>query len=255
MARKVFAAVPNYTNLIRGEVSDAMMVAGFEAAKTGWEFERKRLTGRIHHIARNLLLGLFLHSDSTDLVWWDDDVAILPGNFVRFVEHDVPFVCAAYRHKQDAETYPGAFPPPGQRRMRESASTKTPLFDTLYWPIGFSRQTRGCVEAICNRPEVIWEPDDAYPGVKFPQVFKGEDVFVKDGQRYAFGEDYAYCREWIDLAEGNAVWLDPVMQTGHAGQQIWWGCKAAQMQREVEAYRREVALDDINRRMFSEAAQ
>jgi len=242
MKRKILVAVPNYTNTLRGEMADSLLTAGLEATRAGWEFDVRRVPDSIHHIARNNLLGYFLHGDWSDLVWWDDDVAILPGTFVPFVEHDVPFVCAAYRHKRDEESYPGAWPELGERKMRESLSTKTPLFNAKYWVIGFSRQTRECVHAIAHRPEVEWGADDAFPGVPIPDVFH-EEAFLQGGKKHKFGEDYVYVRAHIDL--GGEIWVDPMMATGHAGRQIWWGRMGAQMQREVEAYRRELALDEL----------
>lgn len=249
MKRHIFAAVPNYTNTIQGDVSDGMLNAALECHREGWDFTRVRLPGRIHHIARNMLLGLFWHNEAyTHLHWWDDDVAVLSGNFVPFSKNDAPFVCAAYRHKRDEESYPGDMPEVGERKMRDGFDGR-PLFNTLYWPIGFSQQTRECVGRILEAVNPPWEITDDFPGVKIPALFKREDGFIESstGKRRVFGEDYAYCREWIDLGED--VWLDPTLTTGHAGVNVWWGCKGVQMQREVEAYRRDIALLEIAKTM------
>lgn len=238
MVPNVLVAIPNHSNSLRGEMADSLLQAGIEATKAGWGFETRRLTGGYHHFARNSLLGYFhANRQYTHLVWWDDDVAILSGAFVPFVLHDVDFVCAPYRHKRDVESYPGELAELGKRKMHESASTKTPLFNSIYWVIGFSMQTRACIDRMLADPELRWSDDDVTK-VKVPYVFKDEGLGLN-----TLTEDYVYCRRWIDLNE--EVWVDPLMTTGHSGNQCWWGQLGSVLVREVEQYRLQKALERV----------
>lgn len=255
--RNILVAIPNHTNSLKGEMHDALVTAAIEATKAGWGFETQRLMGGYHHLARNTLLGFFhARKEFTDLVWWDDDVAIQKGAFVPFVEHDVDFVCAPYRHKRDEESYPGQLKAPGELRIHESASTKTPLFNALYWVIGLSRQTRTCVDRILSDPSIEWDDDDI-SGDKTPYVFTEERIGKrKDGGKSLLTEDYIYCRRWIDA--GGDVWVDPMMLTGHSGNQCWWGRYGTVMQRAVEENMTRQALkfvDDLSLHELGEFAE
>ena len=236
MVRNILVAIPNHPNSLKGEMADSLLTAGIEATKAGWGFETKRLTGGYHHFARNSLLGYFhANRQYTDLVWWDDDVAITPGAFLPFVSHDVDFVCAPYRHKRDIESYPGELTSVEDRKMHESASTKTPLFNSIYWAIGFSRQSRACIDKMLADPDLRWA-DDELTGVKVPYVFKDEGLGLS-----TLTEDYVYCRRWIDL--GGEVWIDPLMMTGHSGNQCWWGRFGSVLVQNVEQYRLAKAME------------
>ena len=241
MTRNILVAVPNYSGSLKGEMADSLLQAQAEAMTAGWGFDVKRLTGGYHHFARNTLMGAF-HAEKryTDLVWWDDDVAITPGAFVPFVEHDVDFVCAAYRHKRDDMSYPGEPAPVEQRKMHTSASTGTPLFNTLYWVIGLSRQTRACVDKMLADPSIEWDFDDLTK-VDVPYVFTEERLAIMpNGKKGRLTEDYIYCRRWIDQC--GEVWLDPMMMTGHAGNQCWWGRIADLFAQQVEQHRLSEAM-------------
>jgi len=238
--RHVYVAIPNHSGSLKGETSDSLLTAQAECYEQGWKFTAQRLTGGYHHLTRMAFVGQFLSGVKahgyTDLVWWDDDVALAPGQFVKFVDHDVDFVCAPYRHKRDILSWPGEFPEPGKRKMHESKSTNSPLFNAVYWVIGLSRQTRKCVETIVAQPGVKWMDDDLRPGEKSPYLFG--DEFMGDGSAEnpwkLLTEDYVYCRRYIDA--GGEVWVDPLMHTGHSGNKIWWGQLAADMQRQVEEH-------------------
>lgn len=247
MTRHVYVAIPNHSGAVRGETTDSLLTAQAECYAKGWKFTTQRLTGGYHHVARNRFLAMFnAEADVkgyTDLVWWDDDVAATPGQFVPFVEHDVDFVCAPYRHKRDIESYPGEWPDVGERKMRESASTKTPLFNAKYWVIGLSRQTRSCIKRILAQPDLKWINDDVDPDLRIPYVFRDEFLGGGDRPWTLFVEDYPYCRQWIDL--GGDVWVDPMMQTGHSGSQAWWGCMATQMEAAVRQHRIDEALAKV----------
>lgn len=241
--RHIYVAVPNHSGSIKGETSDSLLTAQAESFSEGWKFTQQRLTGGYHHMTRNTFLALFKEGMTkhgyTDLVWWDDDVCLAPGQFVPFVKHDVDFVCAPYRHKREIESYPGEWPDVGERKMRESASTKTPLFNAKYWVIGLSRQTASCVDKILADPTIRWIDEDFLlsEGGKMPFVF--QDEWLGDGTLEkpwkCFTEDYVYCRKWIDL--GGEVWVDPMMQTGHVGGKVFWGQLAAEMERQVREHR------------------
>lgn len=241
--RHIYVAVPNHSGFLRGETSDSLLTAQAEAYAEGWKFTQQRLTGGYHHMTRNAFLALFKEGvrkhGYTDMVWWDDDVCLAPGQFVNFVKHDVDFVCAPYRHKRDIESWPGEMADVGERKLHESASTKTPLFNAKFWVIGLSRQTAGCVDKILADPTIRWVNEEmlANDGGKMPFVF--QDEWIGDGSEQnpwrPFTEDYVYCRRWIDL--GGTVWIDPLMHTGHTGNKTWWGQFAVEMERQVREYR------------------
>lgn len=199
MTRKVFIAIPAYDGTLRVHTAmsliNVMHDREVEIEVHGWSGD-----SLLPH-ARNVLLGQFMASGCTDLVFIDSDVSWQRGALEKLLAHPVDFVAGAYRFKNDIENYPVT--PTSQRNGHG-------LMEAVAVPGGFFRMTRAGLERVVNQcGHLVYRPHTAQD-VTCWYLF---DIRLENGQ--AVGEDYAFCKTIRAL--GETIWLDPDLSLTHSG--------------------------------------
>jgi len=162
------------------------------------------------HLARNLALDTFLHSDCNRLFFLDEDVVWKPDDFLKMValSTEMDVLCASYPLKQDETKFWFHGNPPfdGDEEKHGCAS----IFGT---GLGFTIINRAVVERLAERaPRVKVHFRDS----DFARVFRLEAI---DGKEYS--EDILFFRDCRDL--GYKVWLDPSIELSHIGEKAYTG--------------------------------
>jgi hypothetical protein len=214
--RKIFIALPLHDGTLRVGTFTSLIAAMSDLTARGinvhvscWHND-----SLLPH-ARNVLLGYFMASDCTDMVFVDSDVSWAPGCFDRLLAHDVDFVAGAYRHKGEEESYPVAWLDETDRTVNDKG-----LIAVAGVPGGFFRMTRAGLERITAQcPDLVYESHNA-KGLKCWYLF---DIVFADGR--AWGEDYVFCKKIRAL--GETVWLDPSLHLSHAGHKEYRGQMSA----------------------------
>lgn len=157
------------------------------------------------HDARNRLVGWFLESDCTDLLFIDADLGWEAAGALRLAmsPHDV--IGGAYPQKSDEhEKYNVA----GLR------PTATGLIEVDYIGTGFLKISRKALEKLVKlHPETKYHDRDGRPCWGLFQAP------IEDGR--ITGEDAWFCRKWREA--GGKVFCDPNITFWHVGQKAWQG--------------------------------
>lgn len=164
-------------------------------------------------IARSVVLGEFLKTQSKFLFWIDSDIDWKPEDFLRVLGLTMRrgIVCAAYPLKQEPE------------QIILNFATDPPVLDE-----------EGCVEITgvglgftCIRRDIIDEFAKTKSTVRHPgnnarilDAFRLDYTRTPDGEDLQFrGEDVAF---FADLrALGHKVWLDSTISLGHVGNKVY----------------------------------
>jgi hypothetical protein len=198
-----------------------------------WEFQREAHAAGIQvelrawlgdsmvNSARNILLGMFMASDCTDLLLIDQDNDWEPGALMKLLRYPVEFVAAAYRTKtDDIEKYPVRWP----ETQFHVTHPETGLLEAAAVPFGICRMTRSAVEKMTQAYEHLAYVSDLCPELKLWCLFDNELTGTDQPdwkQRKYWGEDFLFCNRW--RAIGGKVWVDPEINTGHTGQKRFAG--------------------------------
>jgi hypothetical protein len=221
--RKVMIAIPMHDGSLRVGTFTSLISAMSDLTAKGINVSVNCWQGDslLPH-ARNVLLGYFMASDCTDLVFVDSDISWAPGELERLLAHEVDFVAGAYRFKSDDEGYPIAW-------LEESDHPVTDkgLIPVAGVPGGFFRMTRAGVERVVSKCDhLVYESHNA-KGLKCWYLF---DIVFENGR--AWGEDYVFCKNIRAL--GETIYLDPSLRIGHQGFKEYRGQIAAFLQAEAE---------------------
>jgi predicted O-methyltransferase YrrM len=168
--------------------------------------------------ARNLLIGMFLETDCTDLFFIDDDIGWPPGALARMLRHPVDIVGATYRVKTDDNVrYPMReldYKNPHRKRMELNPENNLIEVDAV--PGGFLRMSRAAVERLVESRKDTWFRDNGIVAYNLCDV-----ILLPERTGYE-GEDYTFCKNI--RAAGMQVWLDPHLRMSHVGEQVFEGC-------------------------------
>lgn len=218
--RQILIGTPAHGGHITVQTATSVAQARDECQSRGWEVRFLPLVGSADVAdMRNQLVGLFLNTTCTDLVFVDADISWGPGNFARLLEHDVDVVAGLYRERTDDRVaYPGV---PSEPRT-VVWGTRGPLVKADVVPAGFLRVTRNCLEVMARAPGVRRVSDGAkLAGLPYPFLFDwtwtGDDV--KGWRRLS--EDFTFCHRWREA--GGEVWIDPAIKLDHVGQKVFRG--------------------------------
>ena len=202
--RKVFVAIPTHSGILCEQTLLTLKSFHIEAQNNGWPLVECRWAGDslIAH-ARNALVGKFLETDCTDLLWLDSDISVGVGIFTRLIMHNVDMVGVAYRLKKDEEEYVVNY----LDRPELIADKATGLLEVRDVPFGLVRMRRKVIEALIEA-----HPDDWFTvrcgGFKtwclFNTVLKGNTFW---------GEDFYFCQQYRDI--GGQVWVDADINITH----------------------------------------
>jgi hypothetical protein len=220
--RKVQIAIPSYNGEIGAATMQSVLHAMREAEAAGWEARLDiRPRDSFPPRARNHLVQNFLDSDSSDMVFWDADIATTPGAFTALLSHDVDVVGGVYRLRQEPERYP-VRPLPGGALEEDPA---TGLIEVEGIATGFLRISRAAIlRTIAHFPD-LWADER---GRKVPWLF---DYEIREHKFWS--EDYVFCARF--RAAGGRVFADPALAFVHTGPQDFIGAWARELGRRRAA--------------------
>ena len=205
-ARRVFIAIPTYTATLAYDTAFALISAALAMEGSGIGVHMKGHEGNCYiDQARNELVGDFLSSDATDLLFWDSDVGCLPDTVMKLVKSTRPIVAAIYPKKTDEEEFPVDF-----IKGTHSADTEG-LIEAKMVPTGLLRINR---RVFAEMHELAPEYDGR-GGRKLRAYFRTE---IREAY---YGEDVEFCRRWRTL--GGKIRVLPDETLSHTGPKAWIG--------------------------------
>ncbi len=165
--------------------------------------------------ARATMLRKAMRWGADVFVFLDDDVSWRPDDLVRLIAADGDVVAGTYRFKvQDAETYMGflILGEQGRPMARDDG-----LLSAYRVPAGFLKVTRAAVDRFMTAyPDLVIDAE--------PDGFRSVDLFNHGAHKGVwFGEDYAFCRRWLEI--GGEIWVLADAQLDHNGAdgKVWPG--------------------------------
>lgn len=163
--------------------------------------------------ARARLVGEFLSSKGTDLVFVDSDVCWEPGALVKLVDTPVDLIAGVYPRRSDPIKFSLRFLNDGDELK---SSTGNPgLIEVAGVSAGFMRCSRRMLERMSESYSdlLYYREGRTYCGFFDPYR-------TDDGKR-RLSEDYSFCQRWKDI--GGSVWIDPAIKMGHVGYKTFMG--------------------------------
>jgi hypothetical protein len=199
----------------------SLLQARDEADALGLEMKAECVLSRTSDadiaMCRNALLGAFLISPCTDLLFVDADISWGRGDFTRLMSHDVEFVAGIYRRKRDKEEYTVIWP-------EQKAMGAGNLLEAEGCGFGFVHLTRDGLSRTIQALQPRFFRDPAFPEIKCPWLFEFFwDDRAKQGEQAQtrLSEDYRFCQRWRE--GGGKVWVDPMIFVDHTGSKVFEG--------------------------------
>ncbi len=201
----VFIAIPTLSGKLPEQTRETLTRFHSETEAQGWAATEIRWQNDslVAH-ARNALVGMFLASDCTDLIFMDSDIAVGTGVFSRLIQHDPEFVSVVYRQKKEPEIYAVNY----LNKPELWADETTGLLEVSNVPFGLVRIKRSAIERMVEAHKDDWFMVNSRPNLKTWCLFNTE---LKDN--IFWGEDFYFCR--LFRALGGQVWVDPDIDIGH----------------------------------------
>lgn len=162
--------------------------------------------------ARATMLRRAMAAGGDVFVFIDHDVSWAPGDLLTLIQSQGDVVGGTYRYKLDDIQYMGNVETDadGLPIVRDDGCIRA-----FRLPAGFLKVTRAGVDKFMA----------AYPHltIRSEDGFESPDLFNHGAHKGTwFGEDYAFCRNWIDA--GGEVWLIPDMNLDHhSGESVYRG--------------------------------
>jgi hypothetical protein len=207
--RKLFIAIPSYDFKVSVKLAGALIKFGRMADQHGIEMTLETICGcSVVSRARNLLVGNFLETNCTDMLFIDSDMSINPDDITRLLAwsstKNIVAGIACARKKQ--ATYYSNL---DQDENGCIAMDKMGLVRAKRVGTGFMMIQRQVLETLRDKhPE--WRYYDASADKHLYSLFD----FKSTPEGY-IGEDYLLCDRARE--EGFEVWIDPTIKIGHLG--------------------------------------
>lgn len=206
--RKLMLAIPAYDGKVCIETAYMLPQLAMAAMQYRFQLTLAHISGSsILTKARNILVGQFLDTDFTDLLFVDTDIT--------FTVHDVIRMMAVATEK---DVVAGACPRRDGQRLFYFEAEKDLEFDNQGLlkvdkaGTGFMLIRRHVIENLVNaHPE--WKYWDDIQGKEYYSIF---DFF--SGPDGYMGEDYLFCKRVHEA--GMTVYLDPETNLGHYGRTL-----------------------------------
>jgi hypothetical protein len=200
------------TPMYGGQCFDAYLLGVFDLQREC--FDRK-IPLSLHTIrnesliprARNRVLGDFLASACSHLVFVDADIGFTGRDALRLIAHDKPLIGATYA-KKTREKYDPAFVPLSSGVV----VTENELVEIACLPGGFMCISRDMAMQMAGAYRDAWYCDASRGGERVLDLFA---TFIDPETRNMWSEDYAFCHRWRQL--GGQVFLDPNIMLTHNG--------------------------------------
>lgn len=215
--RKLYIAVPSYSGDLNYTTQVAINVAVRELSDAGWADTELVVRGSDANVprARNILFTQFVdHTQCSDMLFWDADIACNPGAVLRLMEHPHELVGAAYPARKDNPVEFVLHQDQPHIDVLPSGLAKVGGLGT-----GFLRISRSCAERVrawCST-QGLWFTDRTAPGMD--KVWRPFSFELRDHQEWS--EDYIFCRTWRAL--GGEVWCDTALIMHHTGMKTFSG--------------------------------
>lgn len=181
--------------------------------------------------ARNTLLGCFLESPASHILFVDSDIGFEPAQVVRLLASGLGMVAGMYPLKahnfaqaahnraafgEEGEAgllmYVGKPLPAPVRQIREG------FVDAEYAGTGFLMIRRETVERMAAAyPQTRYRAIHAWPFPDGPERVRHAlfDTLIDPESGEYLSEDFAFCRRWRDI--GGEIWLDTTCRLTHVG--------------------------------------
>ena len=168
--------------------------------------------------ARNELVGEFLKTDCTDLVFIDADLYWEAKDLVHLVQYDRDVVAGVYPTKDSSES---RFP---ARLIAGDQWTEADgLLEVEAVPGGFLRIKRHVIEGLAKESD-WFQPNGVNSQDKVPLIFMST---FEDGEKW--GEDFTFCRKWRKA--GGKIYINPEWRFQHYGLHVWQDSFGAHLRR------------------------
>ena len=233
----LFVGTPCYGGVVTQAYTESLLALVVEGAAA-----RLRLSvGMLGQDAlitrsRNTLLGQFMRTDATHLLFVDADIGFAPADVFALLGRDVAMVGGLYPIRAshwgvDAHS-----------RFRGGEAAETACFDYVGEPAGPARAD-GLLPAryagtgfLLIAREAIGRMIEAYPETRCRhahvagtemarEVHALFDCMIEPLTRHYLSEDYAFCARW--RAIGGDLWLDPSARLSHHGMSEFRGAPEA----------------------------
>ena len=228
----IFLATPCFGGLVTTGYMQSVLALVQVAGEAGFDLSHA-LLGHDALITRcrSTLLGSFMDSAATHLLFVDSDIAFAPAQVVRLLRAGKDFVAGMYpikslnwgqatRHRyQHGETdaaacllYVGRPCDPPERESEDG------LVTAIYAGTGFMMVTREAVARMIEAyPETRYRAIHAWPLPTGPEPDRYAlfDTMILPETGEYLSEDYAFCHRW--RAVGGRIWLDTKSRLTHIG--------------------------------------
>lgn len=215
MDRHVFIATPSHSGEVCCEHAKSLFETTTACLMNGIPYSHAFSIGNaLIHDARNRMVGWFMASPATDLLFIDADIAWDASDAIKLITSPHDVIGGAYRQKRDdAEMYNVANPVPGA----------TGLIECDYLGTGFLKISRRAIERMTEAlPETRYQDSDGNPIHAIFDTANIDGTFI--------GEDALFCRRWREL--GGKVFMAPGMTLWHVGRKAYGGNFAQLIARE-----------------------
>ncbi len=228
----IFLATPCFGGLVTTGYMQSVLALVQVAGEAGFDLSHA-LLGHDALITRcrSTLLGSFMDSSASHLLFVDSDIAFLPAQVVRLLRAGKDFAAGMYpikslnwgqaaRHRHlhgeadDAACllYVGRPCDPAEREHEDG------LVTAIYAGTGFMMVTRAAVaRMIAAYPETRYRAIHAWPLPTGPERERHAlfDTMILPETGEYLSEDYAFCHRW--RAVGGRIWLDTQSRLTHVG--------------------------------------
>ena len=228
----IFLATPCFGGLVTSGYMQSVLALVQVAGEAGFDLTHA-LLGHDALITRcrSTLLGSFMDSAASHLLFVDSDIAFPPDHVVRLLRASKDFVAgmypikslnwnrAALHHRLHGETddaaclmYVGRPCEPAERENEDG------LVTAIYAGTGFMMVTRAAVaRMIAAYPHTSYRAIHAWPLPSGPERERHAlfDTMILPETGEYLSEDYAFCHRW--RAIGGRIWLDTSSRLTHVG--------------------------------------
>ena len=197
------------------------------AMRTDWLLEQRgiqrstKMYGGDPYLAkvRNLLVSTTLRQfpQMTDFFFIDADLEWDPEAVIRLLDHPADVVAGVYPKKNDTTEFPCEL-----LCVDDKLVEKDGWYQARAVPTGFLRIKRHVLDKMAATSNVYI--DGTGGGEECHNIFEmgfcGDKV-TETGKGEWWGEDYAWCKKYLDMDSTNEIWVYPDIDFGHRGGKNW----------------------------------
>jgi len=206
---RIGLCTPCYNEQVHYDYMLSVMAADRMAAKLGFELKTYIAAGTaILPRVRNRLIAQAMADKCDWIVCIDDDIGFNPEDFFKLFRHGVDIVAAApakRHHRWDEQPAAIAKFPVGNITGMRTEVGRLWKMDAVATGFMAIRST------VIEKMEAVTKPY-VTEGVQVRSWF-WLDMIELNGQITDEGEDYNFCRKWIEL--GGDCWVDPDIRVRH----------------------------------------